>query len=95
MTTRILWPADIKAVAGYLPSKGFLDVEVEFHGRHHQLCFRDLVNAEQGLAGAVAAGGVAWTEPGLVLLSEVSVENVERAVEMLELNGWFTAAGKR
>ncbi len=89
MSIRIHWPNDIDAIAGYLPSKGFLDLEVEAHGHCYRLSFRDLANVQEGVRGAASAGGVAWWEPGLVVLTEVSVENVKSAVETLEANGAF------
>ena len=79
MSIRIHLPSDIGEVAGYLPSKGFMDLEVEAHGHKHRLSFREVANVQAGVRGAREAGLVDWWEPGLVVLTEVSVENIKVA----------------
>jgi hypothetical protein len=73
------------------PFRGFLrDVIVELgDGSRHQLSFIDLVRLEQSLADNARLGRPYYTEPGLVILPEVSTETIELAVQGLWDEGYF------
>lgn len=70
---------------GYLPG---VIVEVE-HGACHRLSFIDPVRLEQGLADNVGAGHPYYSEPGLVVVPEVSTEAIQLAVQGLWDEGYF------
>ena len=76
---------------GYLP-----DVTVHLEdGTRHRLTFMDLSRLEQGLADNVRMGRAYYTEPGLVILPDVSTEAIHRAVQGLCDEGFFRRTPSR
>jgi len=73
------------------PFRGYLrDVIVEMEdGARHQLSFIDMVRLEQNLADNARMGHPYYTEPGLVILPEVSTEAIHLAVQGLWDEGYF------
>jgi len=73
------------------PFRGYLrDVIVEMeNGSCHQLSFIDLVRLEQNLADNARTERPYYTEPGLVILAEVSTEAIHLAVQGLWDEGYF------
>jgi len=73
------------------PFRGILrDVIVEMgDGLRHQLSFIDLVRLEQSLADNARLARPYYTEPGLLILPEVSTEAIELAVQGLWDDGYF------
>jgi hypothetical protein len=68
-----------------LPYRGYLpDVIVGSEdGTRHRLTFIDTARLQQGLADNVRTGRHYFTEPGLIVLPEVTSEAVRRAVQGL------------
>ena len=73
------------------PFRGYLrNVIVEMEdGARHQLSFIDMVRLEQNLADNGRMGHPYYTEPGLVILPEVSTEAIHLAVQGLWDEGYF------
>jgi hypothetical protein len=73
------------------PLKGYLgDVVVQLEdGSRYKLYFIDPVRLQQTLADDVERGRPFYTEPGLVVLPEVSTEAIRKAVSGLVRDGYF------
>jgi hypothetical protein len=73
------------------PAKGWLDVRVRLeNGSVYKLSFYDPVRLRQTLDDQLEHGLSHYTEPGLVLLTEVTTENVKRAVAELVKDDFFS-----
>src|SRR3954451_20758034 len=75
-----------------LPYRGYLpDVTLELEdGTRHRLSFIDAARLEKGLTDNVRMGRHDFAEPGLILLSEVTSEAIQRAVQTLWDEGYFS-----
>src|SRR5258706_5419087 len=74
------------------PARGCLDVQVQLvDGTRYPLAFYDPIRLQQTLDHYVEKGAVHFSEPGLVLLTSVTTENVRRAVEDLFRDGYFSS----
>jgi hypothetical protein len=73
------------------PSKGYLsDVEVHLEdGRRYKLYFTDPVRLQQTLEDDNAQGKTYYTEPGLIVLPEVTTEAIQQAIPGLLRDGYF------
>ena len=71
--------------------KGFVDVEVAHSGARYRLSFVDLANVKQGLNEGQRNGLTYFTEPGMVVVHEVTKDNVSKAVDQLVDQGFFNA----
>jgi hypothetical protein len=73
------------------PSRGYLsDVIVSLeNGSSYKLFFIDPVRLQQTLEDDVKAGRPYYTEPGLVVLPEVTTESICQAVAGLWRDGYF------
>jgi hypothetical protein len=97
MSTRVRpytlsFPEGFDAQAGFeLPYRGYLgDVIVEFEdGSRHRLSFIDLARLEQGLNDNVRMGRHYFTEPGLIVLPEVTAAAIQQAVQEMWDEGFF------
>lgn len=74
-----------------LPFRGYLpDVVVESaDGNRYRLAFIDLARLEQTLEDNVSTGRPYYVEPGLVVLPEVTLEAIEKAIHGLHEEGFF------
>jgi hypothetical protein len=73
------------------PSKGYLrDVVVQLgDGSKYKLFFIDPIRLEQDLQADVANGREYYSEPGMVVLHEVTTESIRKAVSGLLRDGFF------
>lgn len=73
------------------PLKGYLsDVEVCLEdGSRYKLYFTDLIRLQQTLEEDAASGRPYYTEPGLIVLPEVTTEAMRQAVSGLVREGYF------
>jgi hypothetical protein len=73
------------------PAKGYLgDVEVRFaSGECHRLYFIDPVRLQQTLEDDARDGRPYFSEPGLVILPEVTTSAIQEAVRGLARDGYF------
>lgn len=73
------------------PAKGYLpDVEVRLEdGSRYKLYFTDPVRLQQTLADDTASGRPYYTEPGLVVLPEVTTQAIREAISGLVRAGYF------
>jgi hypothetical protein len=73
------------------PAKGYLsDVEVQLEdGSRYKLYFSDPVRLQQTLEDDAARGRHYYTEPGLVVLPEVTTEAIQQAIPELVRDGYF------
>jgi hypothetical protein len=73
------------------PSKGYLgDVEVRLEdGSRYRLYFIDPVRLQQTLEDDARGGRPYFTEPGLIVLPEVSTEAIRQVVPRLVEEGYF------
>ena len=73
------------------PSRGWLEVTVRARAgaTRYRLAFYDVVRLQQTLDDYVQQGQVHYAEPNLVLLTQVSTENVRKAVAELAREGYF------
>ncbi len=70
---------------GYLP-----DVEVRLDdGSRYKLYFTDLIRLQQTLEDDTALGKPYYTEPGLIVLPEVTTRAIQQAVPALLREGYF------
>jgi hypothetical protein len=74
-----------------LPFRGYLpDVIVETEdGSRHRLSFIDIVRLEQSLFDNARSRRPYYTEPGLVVLPEISTKAIQLAVQGLRDDGCF------
>jgi hypothetical protein len=74
-----------------MPLRGYFgDVTVELpDGNHYQLYFYDITRLGQTLDAEVGCGRSFYTEPGLIVLPEVTVEAIRAAVPGLVASGYF------
>jgi hypothetical protein len=74
-----------------MPFRGYLpDVVVELaDGTRHRLAFVDLSRLEQTLEDNASIGRPYYAEPGLVVLPEVTLTTIEKAVHGLCEEGYF------
>jgi hypothetical protein len=74
-----------------LPFRGYLrDVTLELEdGSRHQLFFIDLARLEQSLTDNARMGRPYLTEPGLIVLPQVTTEAIQRTVQALWDEGFF------
>ncbi len=89
------FPEDFDAQSEFeTPSRGYLsDVVVETNkGARFKLFFYDPVRMRQDLEAAVSMGKPYLAEPNTVLLPEVTVENIEKAVQGLWQDRFFDYA---
>jgi hypothetical protein len=67
-------------------------VSVELaNGERYPVVFYDSVRIQQDLEDEVKSGSPFIAEPGLIVLPEVTRENMERAVTALAVEGFFEA----
>jgi hypothetical protein len=94
----VLEPLTISFPEGYdsqaefeTPFRGYLrDVIVQLaDGSRYQLYFIDLARLEQSLADNVQGGRPFYTEPGLVILPEVTTQAIREVVQGLWKEGYF------
>lgn len=72
------------------PSKGWLPLTVRIGSERYRLTFYDPVRLQQSLNDALENdSAVHFTDPGLVLLPEVTTANIRRAVADLVNDGFF------
>jgi hypothetical protein len=73
------------------PARGWLEVTVRAtDGKtRYRLAFYDAVRLKQTLDDYAEQGKVHYAEPNLVLLTEVSTANVQKAVAELAREGYF------
>jgi|SRR5579884_3782295 len=73
------------------PLKGYLsDVEVRLEdGSRYKLYFIDPVRLQQTLEDDTAEGKPYYTEPGLVVLPEVTTQAIQQAIRGLLREGYF------
>ncbi len=73
------------------PSKGYLaDVEVHLEdGTRYKLYFSDPIRLQQTLEDDAASGRPYYTEPGLIVLPEVTTSAIQQAVPGLLRDGYF------
>ncbi|HXG86155.1 MAG TPA: hypothetical protein VNI84_19195 [Pyrinomonadaceae bacterium] len=72
-------------------SKGWFDhnlVELE-NGNRYQVCFLDSVRLVQHLDGNTKNGQPFFIENNLIVLSEVTIENMQKAIAEAEKQGFF------
>ena len=88
---RLLFPQGFDERSAFeMTSKGYVSAQVETaDGAQHPVFFYDPVRLQQDLESVTAQGEPCLTEPGLVILPEVTVEAAERAVQFLWQRGFF------
>lgn len=62
------------------------------NGTRHRVTFYDVTRLSQTLDDECAAGRRFFTEPGLIVVPEVTAENMEAAARTLATEGFFDAA---
>jgi hypothetical protein len=76
------------------PARGYRShawVELD-DGQRYPLTFYDVTRLSQTLDDDCAAGRRFFAEPGLIVLPEVTLANIEAAVRTLVAEGFFDAA---
>jgi hypothetical protein len=89
---RVLFPPWFDEQAGLeMPLKGYLqDVEVAFdEGISYRLYFMDPVRLSQDAESEFETGRKVFAEPGLVVIPEVTRDNILAAVEQLLADRFF------
>jgi hypothetical protein len=76
-------------------SKGYLtDVVVQFlNGTAYTMYFVDLTRLQQDFQSELECGNNFFAEPNLVVLSKVTPEDIETAIEKLVAQGFFNELG--
>ena len=88
----IHFPEDFDAQSEFeTPSRGYLsDVIVEMKdGQRYKLFFYDPVRMRQDLEAEISAGKPCLAEPNVILLPEITIENIEKAVQRSWQDGFF------
>lgn len=88
---RVIFPAGFDERAAFeTPLKGWLSTQVELEdGCRYALYFSDPIRLQQDLEEAVQSGRPCFAEPGLIILSEVTVKSIQDAVQFLWKQGFF------
>ena len=88
---RIIFPDGFDERATFeLPLKGWLSVHVELEdGYRYPVYFSDPVRLQQDLMEQVENGEPCFAEPGLIILPEVTLENINKAVQYLYQQRFF------
>ena len=88
---QIIWPRDFDERAEFeIPLKGWLSVQVQVEdGRCYSIYFSDPFRLQQDLDENVKLGRLYFTEPGLIILPEVTVAATQNAVQSLWEQGFF------
>ena len=73
------------------PAKGFLNnvKVIKENGKEYTLSFYDPVRLSQDLEGENKIGKAGIIEKGLLIIKEVTKENIEKAVKQAETEGYF------
>jgi hypothetical protein len=73
------------------PARGYLShVQVQLeNGNRYQLFFYDPVRLQQDLEEQVKSGRICLAEPNMIVLPEVTTENIKRALQELWERGCF------
>jgi hypothetical protein len=89
---RVLYPFELDERAIFeMPLKGWVRAHVETApGEWYELHFYDPVRLGQTVHDLAEMGDPCFTEPGLVVLPEVTPEAVERAVQYLSQTSFFS-----
>jgi hypothetical protein len=69
------------------PARGYLDIVVVLRGERHPLSFFDPVRLRQEVEDDIKRGKASFA--GLVVVQQVTTENVRRAVDELVREGFF------
>lgn len=70
--------------------KGWVQAIVETeNGQRYSFYFTDLVRLKQDVDAAIAQGEPGFAEIGMIVISEVTPENIERAIAFLWVRGYF------
>jgi hypothetical protein len=88
----ILFPADFDAQSEFeMPSRGYVsDVVVQLEdGARYPVFFIDPVRLQQDLEASVNCGKACLAEVNLIILPEVTVASIHKAVEELLGEGFF------
>src|SRR5262249_42050021 len=90
---RVIFPAGFdERAAAETPLKGWLSVQVELEdGCRYAVYFSDPIRLQQDVDEAVQSGKPCFAEPGLIVVSEVTVQTIQDAVQFLWQQGFFTS----
>lgn len=88
---RVIFPERFDERATFeTPLKGWLSAQVESEdGCRYAVYFSDPIRLQQDLAEAIESGRPCFAEPGLIILSEVTVKAIQNAVQFLWEQGFF------
>jgi hypothetical protein len=72
-------------------ARGYLSHVVVEHsdGSRYSVVFYDCVRLQQDLEDEVSAGRMCVADPGMIVVSEVTPENIRTAVDRLAAEGFF------
>jgi len=73
------------------PAKGWLDnvKVIKENGKEYTLSFYDPVRLSQDLEEEIKIGKAGIIEKGLLIVKEVTKENIEKAIKQAEAEGYF------
>jgi hypothetical protein len=63
-------------------------------GSRHRVTFYDVVRLSQTLEDEISAGRPYFAEPGLIILAEITLGNMEAAARALAEDGFFQGASR-
>ncbi len=88
---RVIFPAGFDERAAIeAPFKGWLSAQVELDdGCRYAVYFSDPVRLQQDVDDAVHNGVPCFAEPGLIIVPEVTIQNIQDAVQFLWTQGFF------
>ena len=89
---RIILPEGFDEQACFeISYKGWLSAHVESEdGCRYSVYFSDPIRLQQDLEEEVQLGKPCFAMPGLIILPEVTIEAIEKAVQVLWKQGFFT-----
>jgi hypothetical protein len=90
---RIFLPTGFdERAAAEVALKGWLSVQVELaRGERYVLYFCDLTRLQQDMDEAIQQRKPCFTEPGLIIVPEVTMRAIQEAVQFLWEQGFFTS----
>jgi hypothetical protein len=72
-------------------SRGYVDLIVELaHGQRYQIVFYDPIRLSQTITSSFQNGDVVFAEPNLLVIPELTIDNIQKAIAELSKSRFYT-----
>ncbi len=94
MSYKIIFAEDTEIAEYEAVNKGYRkDVTVIIDGRMYNLYVTDIIRLHQDFNSEIEDNGVYQNEPNIIIVKEVSKEEIEKAIEVHIKGGFFDKLG--